>query len=630
MLAEQEQVCSSDKEEEEGKKFNRLENLSELTKTDKPLQDIYIQSYKKQGRKRLYNKQNACLYCGKLITVLMGRHLQRVHKDEPAVARILALQNGDRKKHLDILRNRGNFYHNQRVLETGEGEIILMRRPADGKEGSYMDYGPCPKCLGYVLLEDMWRHCKYRCTAKQNEETNASESESKGELIIQSEILQQKLSGASEELKTKVLATMRSSDTSRAAKSDDCIVELGNHWIRKVGRQRKDIVSAKMLLASKLLLKLRELYPNEGYSISDFLKPAYFDSILQATDSLGEQEVTVNGKTSYNKPSVVLKIGHDLKKLATIKLCKALRSGDLLMEREAQAFLTLHTQEWGIKMSSTALSTIAERKFSKGQALPNTEDLVKLSEYVTIQMQEAMNALDHEVNDSTYRQLQKMCLVRLLLFNKRRPGELSQMTIQSFKERPNWSESAICEVRNSLSPLEEKLLSTLDLVYIRGKRGNAVPVLIPEACKHALDMIIKHRPAVNVSKSNIYIFAVMKSENYLRGHDCLAEVVKEVPLKEPEKIKSTNMRKYVATISQLLSMDNNELDWLARHLGHDINIHRQFYRLHESSLELTKVAKLLMLTDDGKVGNWTGKKLDDLTLQGTFLIHSVQMKTHQQ
>lgn len=60
----------------------------------------------------------------------------------------------------------------------------------------------------------------------------------------------------------------------------------------------------------------------------------------------------------------------------------------------------------------------------------------------------------------------------------------------------------------------------------------------------------------------------------MRGCDCLAEVVKEVLLKVTKKIKSTSIGKYAATISQLLNMDNNELDWLARHLGYDINIHR--------------------------------------------------------
>jgi hypothetical protein len=36
-------------------------------------------------------------------------------------------------------------------------------------------------------------------------------------------------------------------------------------------------------------------------------------------------------------------------------------------------------------------------------------------------------------------------------------------------------------------------------------------------------------------------------------------------------------------------MRDNELEMLARHLGHDAKTHKDFYRLSSSSLELTKV-----------------------------------------
>ena len=53
-----------------------------------------------------------------------------------------------------------------------------------------------------------------------------------------------------------------------------------------------------------------------------------------------------------------------------------------------------------------------------------------------------------------------------------------------------------------------------------------------------------------------------------------------------------------------------------RHLGHDITVHRQYYRLHESTLELAKVAKLLMAVDEGKAATLAGKGLDEISLEG--------------
>jgi len=85
-------------------------------------------------------------------------------------------------------------------------------------------------------------------------------------------------------------------------------------------------------------------------------------------------------------------------------------------------------------------------------------------------------------------------------------------------------------------------------------------------------------------------------------------------LEKPEAVTSTRLRKYVATVSQILDLQENELDWLARHLGHDIRVHREYYRLHDSTIELAKVGKLLYTVDEGKTTQWAGKSLDEIDL----------------
>lgn len=58
------------------------------------------------------------------------------------------------------------------------------------------------------------------------------------------------------------------------------------------------------------------------------------------------------------------------------------------------------------------------------------------------------------------------------------------------------------------------------------------------------------------------------------------------------------------------------MDWLARHLGHDIRIHRDYYRLHSSTLELAKVSKLLLAIDAGNINNLVGKDFSDIDIDG--------------
>ena len=53
-------------------------------------------------------------------------------------------------------------------------------------------------------------------------------------------------------------------------------------------------------------------------------------------------------------------------------------------------------------------------------------------------------------------------------------------------------------------------------------------------------------------------------------------------------------------------MQPHELEWIAGHLDHDDNWHKQFNTVHESTIELCKVAKLLPAIDSWEVGSLEG------------------------
>ena len=67
-----------------------------------------------------------------------------------------------------------------------------------------------------------------------------------------------------------------------------------------------------------------------------------------------------------------------------------------------------------------------------------------------------------------------------------------------------------------------------------------------------------------------------------------------------------------------MDLNDSELTWLANHLAHDLTTHKDFYRKHDATLELAKVSKLLLLADSGKIGQYAGKKLSDIGLEGKY------------
>lgn len=64
-------------------------------------------------------------------------------------------------------------------------------------------------------------------------------------------------------------------------------------------------------------------------------------------------------------------------------------------------------------------------------------------------------------------------------------------------------------------------------------------------------------------------------------------------------------------------MPENELGELARHMGHELSVHRRYYRLQEDVTELAKVSKLLLLVDGGKAHQFARRNLDDIQINGT-------------
>ena len=65
-------------------------------------------------------------------------------------------------------------------------------------------------------------------------------------------------------------------------------------------------------------------------------------------------------------------------------------------------------------------------------------------------------------------------------------------------------------------------------------------------------------------------------------------------------------------MSQVLALRSNELDLLASFLGHNIQVHREFCRLPENTLHVTKVSKLLLAMEHGDTVALSGKTLDDI------------------
>lgn len=139
-----------------------------------------------------------------------------------------------------------------------------------------------------------------------------------------------------------------------------------------------------------------------------------------------------------------------------------------------------------------------------------------------------------------------------------------------------------------------------------------VPVIFTEETVSAIKLLVRCRTSTYIDKSNNFLFACGLGKNRLRGWDTIQGITKNIQLINPKLLTPTRTRKYLSTILQLLDMTESELTWVTNHLGHTKDIHKGWYRQEDSTIELTKIAKVLVAIDNGDSRDVQNKKIDTL------------------
>lgn len=167
------------------------------------------------------------------------------------------------------------------------------------------------------------------------------------------------------------------------------------------------------------------------------------------------------------------------------------------------------------------------------------------------------------------------------------------------------------------SPCQKQYQDILPyFLKVRGKRGRKVPMLLTRELEASIKLIINVRKTIGVNPANKYVFAIptTNSLNFIRGSDALRKHAKFSQLKCPQAVTSTKLRKHIATLSQLINLEERELEIIAGFLGHDLTVHRDFYRLPEDTLQIAKCGKLFMMMDQDRIGELAGKSLNEIEL----------------
>lgn len=560
-------------------------------------------SKKRKDGGRIYNKKFHCLYCSKTVSK-MSRHLQSMHLEVKEVNQAFSCPKGskERKMQLAILLNRGNRTHNNNVIKAGQGTVVPRRQPC--QPATPREFVHCVNCEGYFKKKTLWRHMK-RCQLGRKV---------KGLKIGTSRV--QAICKYSEPVPESVSANfwnmiqdLRDDEITHTIRKEKYIHKFGEHLFNKHGhdKTKHEYIRQKMREMARLVVQGQK--DGNLKNVCDFFIPTNFPHVITAVRNVAGID---EERGTYKTPSLALKSGHNLKKMANIVEYEAMMTGNENMVNNARVFKQLADTKWSECVSSQALRNLHEAKWNVPQLLPFADDIRKMHDYLDCQRSEQQIKLQEQPNKKNWSELAKTTLCEVIIFNRRREGEVSKMTLNAFTLRDNASSNP--EVELALSELEKKLCKHFERIEIRGKRGRKVPILLTPNMLSSMELLVKTRKNCEVLDENPYMFSRPQALSYFRGSDVIRYIAQRCEAINPVALSSTKLRKHVATMSKVLNLKENEMDDLANFLGHDIRVHREYYRLPEGTLQLAKISKVLMALERGQLCKFKGKSLDEIDI----------------
>lgn len=510
-----------------------------------------------------------------------SRHLIRKHSDEDAVKKIEELENKsvEKRNAIRALRKKGNFF-----LNSKSNELRPVRKPSQSFNKT-QEYYPCTFCLGYYKKTYLWRHKKICSSSLLNkrEDVKIKHLSDAQTFLAATGLLGNYLNRG--RLKTEVFSVMRADEISFAAKTDPLICIYGESYLMKHKRKQMNVVvSNRMRELARLKLALQKFTTVEN--TMDMLKPEMYENIIVASKIIcGYDEESKTFKAS----SLALHLGTNLKFLCDVAK-KALITKNPLFPTLADKEKELKVKEifdlksmieshWCNDLASLAHKVLNENKVKKPKLLPLTEDVQCFNNYIRTLASEAFQKLKNKEDViNNYKILTECTLCLVLVFNRKRIGEVQFLDIKSYETEElsiNQEEFLKC-----LTEFEKKMSSCFKRVVVFGKGSKPVAILLTKRMQSYIDLLLKIRKETEtVCKQNHYVFANPGSSvKCMSGSYVIRKIAYKCGARNPELLTSTKFRKQIATILQLMNFEKDEMEQIARFMGHTEKTHREFYR----------------------------------------------------
>lgn len=224
--------------------------------------------------------------------------------------------------------------------------------------------------------------------------------------------------------------------------ADPLILSMARHEILRQGERELrrpnclNPIRQKLRGSANVLAKSQDIDKSIN-TMSDLFKPSNFETFLTACRGI-----------AANNDQMGLTIGGYIKQLLLLKISTAIQNDQPDSQRETEQFRFLMDAHFLSVVSSVAGKRQRMKKISRPDELPLHGDMNKLAVYLKKEISKISDPKQSP-------RLSKLVLAYLILYNKRRPMEVSEITSKSFIKEAMRDIHDNEEIMNSLSFAEK-------------------------------------------------------------------------------------------------------------------------------------------------------------------------------
>ncbi|XP_063900680.1 uncharacterized protein LOC135120308 [Zophobas morio] len=548
------------------------------------------------------SKYHFCMYCDQMRTSI-GRHFVKCHAEEEEVKTIILLEKQSKARHeaLTALRRKSDSVHNARSDPHNRISIRASKMVPVAK------FVNCCNCGGLFAPNNYSRHnriCTERPANRQRvlplarfNTENQQEDSDETTLNVNN-------------LVKRLLASMENDEVGDVVRTDSTLLLYAkNKALQHMSEERQNANTRQQLRRGAKLLIQARLLDSEISEFSDCLDPTKYDTIIETVYLLSGLKIKTYELTT---PTVIPHFRILLENCGTFLKSELLKKGLTMQDPQVQrtdAFLAVHNNDFKMKVSKTARINTVRNIIEKNKQLPLPCDVAALTDYIKAQASYSCNKLKQSgFNYAHWCKLGKSVMLHVLIFNRRRVGEISNIRLADYQKKSKLEKKQCAGLNN----LEQLLANHFTRMLIMAKRSRPLPVLLDDEQIQYIDLFLSLRKQAGVKEENPYLFGAPLKSQHLSCSVALNEFSINCGAKHPIRLRSTALRKQIATVAQILILNDNEVQQLSDFMGHNIEVHRRHYRQNEEVTQITKLAKFFMLQSGRDLNKFKGKTLDEL------------------